>query len=68
VSECFDDRCLTCSDEAVPVRVVELAADGLAVCVDDDGARSEVMVELVGSVARGDRLLVHGGAALGRLA
>jgi hydrogenase maturation factor len=49
------------------MRVVE-CAPGLAVCVDDSGARSEVMTDLVEPVACGDLLLVHAGAALGRAA
>jgi hydrogenase expression/formation protein HypC len=64
---CASDHCVTCSDEAVAVRVVELVEDGLALCVDDDGAKSEVMVDLVSPVALGERLLIHGGAALGRV-
>jgi hydrogenase maturation factor len=49
------------------MRVVEARADGLAVCVAEDGARSEVMCDLVGAVATGDTLLVHAGTALLRL-
>ena len=61
--ECDDEfHCITCSDEAVEMRVVELAADGLAIC---DGG--EVMTDLVGPVDPGDRLLVHAGVALQRV-
>jgi hydrogenase maturation factor len=57
--------CVTCSDEAVPVRVVEvLEGASLAVCEDAAGARSNVMTDLVDPVAVGDALLVHAGAAL----
>jgi hydrogenase maturation factor len=60
--------CITCSDEGIPMRVVERGADeGLALCADEQGRRSEVMVDLVGAVAPGDRLLVHAGTALARL-
>jgi hydrogenase maturation factor len=48
------------------MRVVALAEDGLASCLDDSGARSEVDVALVGAVAIGDRLLVHAGTAIAR--
>jgi hydrogenase maturation factor len=43
-------------------------ASGLARCAGEDGA-AETTVEttLVGSVAPGERLLVHAGVALGRL-
>ena len=58
---CDDDHCITCADEAVPMRVTEVRPDGIAVC----GAR-EVMTELVGEVAPGDELLVHAGAAIAR--
>ncbi len=66
---CDPERgCITCSDEGVPMRVVELEADdGLAVCADGEGRQSEVMTGLVGAVAVGDRLLVHAGTALVRL-
>jgi hydrogenase maturation factor len=64
VSQCSDEHCVTCSDEAVPVRVVEVLARGLAVCVDGDGAQSEVMLDLVAEPVEGDRLLVHAGVAL----
>jgi hydrogenase maturation factor len=59
---CDEHHCVTCSDEAVPMRVVEVRADGTALC--GDGA--EVMTELVGVVEPGDELLVHAGAAIAR--
>jgi hydrogenase maturation factor len=61
VSDCHSDHCVTCADEAVPLRVDELRADGTAVC---DGV--EVMTDLLGPVAVGDVLLVHAGTALQR--
>ncbi len=63
-----DGHCITCSDEGVPMRVLEARAGGLALCRGDDGALREVMTELVGAVARGDELLVHADTALVRLA
>jgi hydrogenase expression/formation protein HypC len=65
VSACDDGHCITCSDEAVPMRVVELG-EWAAVCADEAGTRSEVMTDLVGPVALGDVLLVHAGTALAR--
>lgn len=57
-------RCVTCSDEGVPMRVVSVCADG-AVCLDEDGGRHDgVAVDLVGPVAPGDRVLVHAGVAI----
>lgn len=50
------------------MRVVDAApGDGLAICADADGRRSEVMTALVGLVQAGDLLLVHAGTALVRL-
>lgn len=61
-------HCVTCSDEGVPMRVAALHDDpDLAICVDDEGARTEVMTALVENVRVGDRLLVHAGTALLRL-
>ena len=55
------DHCVTCSDEAVPMRVDDVRGDGIAVC---EGV--EVMTDLVGRVERGEELLVHAGVALAR--
>jgi hydrogenase maturation factor len=65
---CHDDagHCVTCADEAVPMRVVEVHADGIAVCAGDGGVE-DVMTDLVAPVAPGETLLVHAGAALGRV-
>jgi hydrogenase maturation factor len=68
MSVCSGDHCITCSDEGVPMRVVEPHADGLARCATEDGATSEVMTDLVGMVEPGDSVLVHAGVALVRLA
>jgi hydrogenase maturation factor len=62
MTDCGDVHCITCSDEAVAMRVVEVRADGTALC--DDAV--EVMTDLVGAVAPGDELLVHAGAAIAR--
>ena len=64
-SACGDDgHCITCSDEGIPMQVVEAPTAALALCAGADGARSEVMTDLVGEVAPGDRVLVHAGVAL----
>ena len=60
--ECHDDVCITCSDTAVQVRVVELRADEMAV-VDTGSGPEEVSVALV-SAAVGDTILVHAGEAI----
>jgi hydrogenase maturation factor len=56
-------HCVTCADEALPMRVESVAADGAAVC----DAGIQVLTDLVGPVAQGDRLLVHAGVAIARL-
>jgi hydrogenase expression/formation protein HypC len=59
--------CITCGDVAVPLRVLSVyGAD--ARCQDAQGREETVAVELVGVVRPGDRLLVHAGVALERLA
>jgi hydrogenase maturation factor len=60
------DGCLVCGDVAVPVTVLEAGYPD-AQCEDANGARGRVGIELVGPVAAGDRLLVHGGVAISRL-
>lgn len=62
-------HCITCSDEGVPMQVVELDGDDIALCVDPELPEAAppiaVMVDLVGDrVAAGDLLLVHAGVAL----
>ena len=60
--------CITCGDEAVPLRVLKLDDDrGLALCENDEGARETVETALVPEVSLGDRLLVHAGTAIARL-
>ena len=60
--------CITCGDEAVPLRVLKLDdARGLAVCENDVRALDTVEIALVLQVSLGDRLLVHAGTAIARL-
>jgi hydrogenase expression/formation protein HypC len=62
VPECHDDVCITCSDTAVPVRILRLLADDLAM-VDTGSGEEEVSVALV-SAAVGDTVLVHAREAI----
>lgn len=62
VPECYGEVCITCSDQAVTVRVVELLPDGLAV-VDTGSSREEVSVALV-TAGVGDEILVHAKEAI----
>lgn len=60
--------CITCSDMAVPVVVLELLGDDLAL-VDTGagpGTEEEVSVALV-DAAVGDTVLVHAGEAIARI-
>jgi hydrogenase maturation factor len=64
-----DPHCITCGDEAVPLRVLDVdERRELALCEDGDGARTSVEIALVAPVARGDVLLVHAGTAIARAA
>jgi hydrogenase maturation factor len=63
VPECHGDACITCSDEAVQVRVVELLGDELAL-VDTGSSTEEVSIALV-DAAVGDLVLVHAKEAIG---
>jgi hydrogenase maturation factor len=62
IPECHDDVCITCSDSAVEVTVVELLDHQLAV-VDTGSGHEEVSVALV-SASLGDRILVHAREAI----
>jgi hydrogenase maturation factor len=65
VPECYGEVCITCSDQAVAVRVVRLLDDDLAV-VDTGSGLEEVSVALV-SARVGDEILVHAKEAIGVL-
>jgi hydrogenase maturation factor len=59
------ERCITCSDEGLPMRVISPADEvGQAICVDEDGTEQSVAVDLLESVAVGDDILVHAGVAI----
>ncbi|MGH3833504.1 MAG: HypC/HybG/HupF family hydrogenase formation chaperone [Pseudonocardiaceae bacterium] len=62
IPECHGEVCITCSDQAVAVRVVELLPDGLAM-VDTGSSREEVSVALV-TADVGDEILVHAKEAI----
>jgi hydrogenase maturation factor len=62
VPECHGEVCITCSDVAVPVRIVRLLPDDLAV-VDTGSGHEEVSVALV-TAGIGDTILVHAKEAI----
>jgi hydrogenase expression/formation protein HypC len=65
VPECHDGVCITCSDTAVEVTVVDLLDQELAI-VDTGSGNEEVSVALV-SAGVGDKILVHAGEAIAKL-
>ncbi|MBE3558824.1 MAG: HypC/HybG/HupF family hydrogenase formation chaperone [Ktedonobacteraceae bacterium] len=68
-----EGHCITCSDEAVTVRVLrvdhqaELAQVAVREVKSGRDVVEEIDVSLVDNVAPGDILLVHGGVAIERL-
>jgi D-sedoheptulose 7-phosphate isomerase len=60
--ECHGDVCVTCADEAVPVRIIGLLPEDLAV-VDTGNGNEEISVALVEATV-GDVVLVHAKEAL----
>ena len=65
VPECHGDVCITCGDVAVPVRVVELRPDDIAL-VDTGETLEEISVALVDTHV-GGRVLVHAKEAIASL-
>jgi hydrogenase maturation factor len=61
--------CITCGDVAVEMTVLRVdERRRLALCAAAGGEKETVEIELVGTVAPGDELLVHAGTALQRVA
>ena len=56
--------CITCSDEAVQVRVVSVNEDNGLALVSIHDIEEEIDVTLVEHIEPGDVLLVHGGVAI----
>jgi hydrogenase expression/formation protein HypC len=61
------EGCVTCNDTAVPVRVIRLLADDLALCEDQAEQQAEVAITFTPGTVAGDVLLVHMGVAIARL-
>ena len=60
-----EGHCITCSDEAIPVKIVSIdQASGLAL-VEVQNVIEEVDITLMDDVTVGDIVLVHGGVVLG---
>lgn len=61
---CTGPVCITCSDQAVRVTVLELLPDGMALVDTGAGPPEEVSVALV-DAHPGQAILVHAGEAIG---
>lgn len=62
-----EGHCITCSDEALHVRVLNVDQEnGLALVTIDDTSE-EIDITLVERVGPGDILMVHGGVAIARV-
>jgi len=59
--------CITCGDVALVLTVTSVAGTD-ARCRDEQGREELVATELVGRVGAGDRVLVHAGVAIERVA
>jgi hydrogenase expression/formation protein HypC len=62
-AHCTDDVCITCSDAAVAVTVLEVRAGELALVDTGAGPPEEVSIALV-DAGVGDVVLVHAGEAI----
>lgn len=62
-----DGHCVTCSDEALPVRVLRVDRETGLALVEVKDTREEIDITLVDEVVPGDVLLAHGGVAIGHL-
>ena len=65
-AHCVGDVCITCSDMAVPVRIMSLHGYELATVRTEAGTDEEISVALVDAVV-GDVVLVHAKEAIARV-
>ncbi len=59
--------CITCSDVALPVRVLSVERGADLALAEMLGASTEIDVSLIEAVTPGDWLLVHGGVAIAHI-
>ncbi len=62
-----EGHCITCSDEALQVRVLYVDVENGLAQVAINGAEEEIDISLVESITPGDVVLVHGGVAIARV-
>jgi hydrogenase maturation factor len=61
--------CVTCADEAVPMRIMRIdRGRELALCEDGCGRRLTVELALIEGASPGESVLVHAGVAIARAA
>ena len=65
-THCVADVCITCSDVAVPVRILSLHGYELATVSTEAGTVEEISIALV-DAAVGDIVLVHAKEAIARV-
>jgi hydrogenase expression/formation protein HypC len=65
-AHCVGDVCITCSDVAVPVRIIALLGDELAMVRTEAGTNEEISIALVDARV-GDIVLVHAKEAIARI-
>ena len=64
MTDCTSHTCITCGDEGIPMRVIEVdEIRALALCETAAGERSTVEIALV-DAGPGDEVLVHAGTAI----
>lgn len=61
-----EGHCITCSDEALPARVLRLDQDTGIAFVTIEDATQEIDITLLDEINEGDIILVHGGVAIAR--
>jgi len=59
--------CTACGDTAVPLRILKRSGSS-AFCIDKNGATTTVALDFVPDARAGDRVLVHFGVAIARVA
>ena len=62
-----EGHCVTCSDEALPARVLRVDQETGLALVEVKDTTEEIDVSLVDDIVPGDLLLVHGGVAIGHV-
>lgn len=61
-----EGRCITCSDEAIAVTIVQVDPEHGRALVEVKQSREEIDITLIEPVIPGDIVLVHAGIAIGK--